>query len=241
MHSEIELLRDPKAPTLYRYINGRDWFMLALKERQFRPRFSDEDFQWAASASRCLWIPMVSFCDIPLDKCGHHRHNYGEHVIGLSKTWGKARGLNPILYLSPESYLAKNISAQIWREITKETLIPEKFGALWQVVPYMKPDKGFQTYKGPAHTSPEYKAFEQEMEWRFVPANWGQLVKSRQLDHAEERALLSNNYVGDTLIFELSDIDILIVNSIDEKSEVAGLHAELSDRIKLWDELPVRV
>ncbi len=237
MHTNTEFSEDPKAPNLYRYISDLKWVMQALKERQFRPRYSDEDFQWAAEAPCCLWVPMVSFCEIPLDKCRHHRDAYGDYVVGFTKTWGMKMGLNPVLYISANSSLAGRIRSQIKRKITKRPLVPNEFGALWPLVPYMKPDEGYQTYRGPIRASTECnKAFEQEMEWRFVPRDWETLVSSHQLDRVEERIAKSNDFSGEGLAFEMSDIDILIVKSAAERSSILELHPELSLGVKFWDQ-----
>ena len=46
-----------------------------------------------------IGIPMVSFCDIPILRCDEMSKRYGKYAIGLSKEWGLANSINPILYI----------------------------------------------------------------------------------------------------------------------------------------------
>ena len=62
--------------------------------------------------SNWLYIPMVSFCDIPISSISKHVQYYGfsqedkrgnvqkiGYAIGLTKSWGKQMNLNPLLYV----------------------------------------------------------------------------------------------------------------------------------------------
>lgn len=65
-----------------------------------------------------LYIPMVSFCDIPISNIKAHLDNYGykdgsivrAYAIGLTKSWGLKFDLNQVLYVIPGSSIAKNFS-----------------------------------------------------------------------------------------------------------------------------------
>ena len=43
-----------------------------------------------------IGIPMVSFCDLPL--AYFSQNNYGEYGIAMSRSWGREKSLEPVLY-----------------------------------------------------------------------------------------------------------------------------------------------
>ncbi|HEV7351293.1 abortive infection system antitoxin AbiGi family protein [Telluribacter sp.] len=75
-----------------------------------------------------LYIPMVSFCDIPLSNTREHLRFYGsEHqvekvgkkeikylgyAIGLSKEWAVTKRMNPLIYIAHNSHLAQSLVYQ---------------------------------------------------------------------------------------------------------------------------------
>lgn len=44
-----------------------------------------------------IYIPMVSFSDIPLKSASAHRMKYGSYCIALTKKWDIAHGLSPLI------------------------------------------------------------------------------------------------------------------------------------------------
>ena len=48
-------------------------------------------------------IPMVCFCDVRLTHAGRHLDTYGRYGVGLTKRWGLANGVTPVLYSHPRS------------------------------------------------------------------------------------------------------------------------------------------
>lgn len=53
---------------------------------------------------------MISFCDLPLSNAKEHIDKYGGYAIGFTKEWGIKNQLNPVLYLEPNSILAKKLN-----------------------------------------------------------------------------------------------------------------------------------
>jgi hypothetical protein len=229
--------KDPKANCLYRYIRAWKWFGLTLKRGVFVPRFCEEDFSWMEEGRpRCVILPMVSFCDIPLSNSRSHRKAYGDYVIGLKKSWGEKCGLNPLLYVSKGSALAHKLAANFNRPISRTLPLSADFGKFWPMLPYLKPVDGFQK---DAQGRSELKFFEQEMEWRFVPTCWESLLESRRLDDRTQSAKEAQNakVSGVKLAFSEADIDIVIVKTRTQRKILHAMRPRLRGKVKLWSEI----
>ncbi|MFB3884707.1 MAG: abortive infection system antitoxin AbiGi family protein [Thermodesulfobacteriota bacterium] len=111
-------------------------------------------------------FPMVCFCDIPLSQAKEHITKYGKYGIGLSKSWGRRNGLNPVLYLRRNSNLTNSFEAILvgMKEgIKSESDIPN---ALKNVMRYLKPYVG-NHIRGLRKRN--RIRFYNEREWRYVP------------------------------------------------------------------------
>jgi len=141
--------------------------LLGILENTFYPRYCYEEFDLVDNDTQSYIedaIPMVCFCDIPLSQLMNHINTYGKYGLGMAKEWGIRKGLNPVIYFSKNSHLAKRISVitndLIWRddstaEAFKETML------------YMKPYEG-TLYRG-GRSFKENVRFYDEHEWRYVP------------------------------------------------------------------------
>lgn len=76
----------------------------------FKPNFCKETFNIFEDVF-CVGIPMVSFCDIPLTRSTTFKNRYKDYAIGLSKSWGLEKGLNPVLYVTKNSQVLSTISS----------------------------------------------------------------------------------------------------------------------------------
>jgi hypothetical protein len=137
-----------------------------------------------------IGIPMVSFCDIPLSQIIDHVEKYGGYGIGLTKQWGKSKGINPILYMEENSLAAYLIEpfikdaiindsyGDIRRKYTMEknenivNVYPIndhqrilRFDALVSQLSFMKNYEGILARNG---KNINYKFYD-EREWRYVP------------------------------------------------------------------------
>lgn len=187
-------------------------------------------------------VPMVSFCDIPIQASREHRQAYGRYVVGLSKAWGNANGLTPLLYLSESSPLTKSLTKH-GRAITKTKLSVKDFGDVWDLLPYFKPVLG--AFPDGCVGGRDYtgiKEFDQEMEWRYVPpANIGDIF-STALYEASTRdriAPLNAKTEAAKLKFSTSDVERVVVSTPRQKRELARLHPELRAKIRTWKEVPL--
>ena len=77
-----------------------------ILENNFKLSFCKETFHLGNDVSR-IYVPMVSFCDIPLSEVKNHIEKYGAYGIGLTREWAIKQGLNPVLYLEKESGKAR--------------------------------------------------------------------------------------------------------------------------------------
>ena len=84
--------------------------LVGILENGFIGSYANEQYPKANGAIGHLYIPMISFCDIPLSQLQHIV--YGNYAIGMSRLWGNE------LPLCPVSYYPNKRSANITRFIT---------------------------------------------------------------------------------------------------------------------------
>jgi hypothetical protein len=236
--------------TLFHFTNELDTLLEILKSN-FKSSFCKEHFVIRSASSGFVYIPMVSFCDIPLGQITNHINKYGGYGIGMSKKWGVRNGLNPVMYLSNESTLAHKISAENLSshfiqsdilDIDKEE-IREKFNKtrkdlksfnnsmiyrLMYIKNYqydlIRKDKVFKDYR-----------FYDEREWRFVPD-----LKDLGLErpHDDEDLFEGKFKKGlidkPTLNFEADDIKYLIVKDINDVSPLIN-EIKKTERLNFTD------
>ena len=127
------------------------------------------------------YIPMVSFCNIPLTMVKSHCSLYGSYGIGLTKQWALRNRINPVLYSYRNSALMKTYSAsqKEYEELVKEGLNNKAqkvfINNFIKSVIYLKPLEG-RNKKG----KPTF--FYDEKEWRYVPslANMSNIMLSHR-------------------------------------------------------------
>jgi len=143
-------------------------------------KLGDYDYQ--------VGIPMVSFCDIPLNQLDNHINSYGAYGIGLDKKWAKLNNISPVFYVQQNSFAAKQLAPLI-RE-TLEHLSHLKstsnshlnkvshtdsfngnhnqvLDAIHAILAYTKNFEGILQRKETIINS-KYRFYD-EREWRFVP------------------------------------------------------------------------
>jgi hypothetical protein len=91
--------------TLFHFTDSAE-NLIRILENDFLPRFCLEELELFRKGDTPLIdmaIPMVCFCDLPLSNIGEQLSAYGNYGIGMSKEWGIRQGINPVLYLTPNS------------------------------------------------------------------------------------------------------------------------------------------
>lgn len=118
---------------------------------------TEDDERWQVA------FPMICFCDLPLSQLREHVNFYGRYGIGMTKEWGIANGINPVLYLHPRSDLAKAVADRVKSILKNED--DGLAGLYIELLNYIKLYDGYVRRNGEKH----YKRFYDEKEWRWVP------------------------------------------------------------------------
>ena len=205
--------------TLFHF-TGQAENLIGILKDEFKPRFCLEDLTSLRVDGGVPFledaVPMVCFCDIPLSMISDHLAFYGNYGIGMTKEWAVRSGINPILYLSAESYLNKFLSRTALTAFQSgDDLLTAM--EMFEVFAHTKPIEGKMFRNGDFVD----KYFYDEREWRFVPTLVTdpaehkdvtyRLSKEEFLDdirRADANRELSTN---STLSFEPSDIKYIIV------------------------------
>lgn len=149
--------------TLFHFTNSMD-NLLNILENDFSPHYCLEVFTQKDDELEEYAIPMVSFCDLPLSLIKNHLNHYGKYGIGLSKAWGIAKGITPVLYIHNNSILLSLVDELHPLIKTRNAMDFELSKTIY--TSYVKP------YEGTAFRHGEYiksVRFYDEREWRYVP------------------------------------------------------------------------
>lgn len=146
--------------------------LLGILKNTFYPRYCYEKFDLIDGDSQYYSqfienaLPMVCFCDTPLSQLMEHITRYGKYGLGMSKTWGIKRRLNPVIYFNKNSHLAERINTA-----TDELIGSQHLGAkaFFETHCYMKPYEG-DLYRGGRRVKEKIRLYD-EHEWRYVPSN----------------------------------------------------------------------
>lgn len=210
------------ANTLIHFTNSKDSLKRILEEN-FRV-FNCRETVILGGQLSTWYLPMVSFCDIPLSEVKDHISKYGNYGIGMTKEWGMRKGLNPVLYVAQQSMLSSSYRTA-WNFFTQQDeedgdiddWSPEQ-RALTDVLRYIKNYEASLTRKGV--TIPNYR-FSDEREWRYVPP----YTEDCELILHEDYYLYGDNKIDADkkldnfrLTFDPNDIKYII---IDNDSEIA--------------------
>ena len=212
-----------------------------LSEKGFYPRFNLEILLMNPNKEKQVTIfpiPMVCFCDIPLNLTEIHRKRYGNCAIALREDWKTRKKINPVFYIKPESYVANTISditnsleklfpymVSENNELTAElNKVRNNFMTLINFTKNHE-NKNIKNYNfGVGKIQQEKRKYYDEKEWRYIPEF---NENSKELELCEHDFKIPNllnqankKLEKHKLTFESSDIDFVIVNSLEEKKEL---------------------
>ncbi|MBE7698643.1 abortive infection system antitoxin AbiGi family protein [Tenacibaculum finnmarkense] len=197
-----------------------------ISDKSFKIKYCNENLDCITKSNSHFAINMVSFCDIPLSDVKNHIDSYGSFGIGLTKSWAKNKGLNPVMYIEENSKLTKNYHKQFDRLLNsneKEMDIHQDFiDDFFEFCKYLK------LYEGPLKTgkvnSDNYRFYD-EREWRYCLS--GEDLKEEEFsaillskEYNKNRDEYNQKLIKFRLEFDFNDISYLIV---DDESEIPEL------------------
>lgn len=169
------------------------------------------------------YVPMVSFCDIPLSEIKDHIGKYGPYGIGLTKEWAEKRGLNPVLYLEENSLLAKSYQGAFMSQVMDADEDVDEWSdnqrRLVDVLRYIKNYRGDLFRKGALLK--DYR-FSDEREWRYVPAydsSCDMILHRNYYRDSNNKVEADSKLDGMLLEFEPNDIKYIIIKNDAEISD----------------------
>jgi hypothetical protein len=217
--ADIGRRMNPRTKTLFHFTSSLDTLLRILREG-FWPQFCLEDVRWLEDG-KTQWMawPMVSFCDIPISRLHEHTEFYGCYGIGVYREPWESTGLNPVLYVSPDSTVRKFL-----REVvldSKKIDNDRMKTAAMVMMAYCKP------MRGRVHGIEKEKDFYSECEWRFIPSIETCPEKSKfflnEKEFHDDRLLERANNdrrQGQMLQFQPDDVRYIAVKSRDEVHKV---------------------
>jgi hypothetical protein len=203
------------------HFTKRKSFLKNILEGDFRIFYCKETIQFDQSP-KIVYVPMVSFCDIPLSEIKEHMSKYGSYGIGMTKEWAYQQKMNPVLYVAGNSSLSSSYMGTLrgffgessWKENTKKEHLE-----LIDIIRYIKNYEGDLNRKG--KITENYR-FSDEREWRYVPS-----LSDTYPFFLSERAFLENggkDFFNEIisnlrLEFTLDDIKYIIIKKESEIDE----------------------
>ena len=184
--------------------------IVKILEEGFKAFYCKEEiFRGQKTPSTYIGIPMVSFCDIPLIYVA--KNNYGKCGIAMSRTWGRHRHLEPVLYYP------NDVSAQSTKMVIKAAdsfLRNSKDYDAYRILGYAKPMRKPTCQKG--RSSDNYA----EREWRKVyacpsPLKW---LKEDEYEKYRGKQNTPKQPVGNVLHFNAKDVDFILVDEANVKT-----------------------
>lgn len=202
--------------TLIHFTNTKE-SLLNILEESFRI-FHCREAVVLDGKKQNFYVPMVSFCDIPMSEIKEHIDKYGTYGIGLTKEWAVKHGLNPVLYVGQTSRLSASYHTAMKHfalnsENTEEFYSEEEM-ALLDIIRYMKNYEG--TLERKSITIDKYR-FSDEREWRYVPEykDYQDMLAGAK-DFKKNPTHHTEQYADTRLEFEPSDIKYIIINNDSE-------------------------
>lgn len=197
-----------------------------ISSQGFRLKYCHEQINIQAPGELDIAVAMVSFCDIPLSEVKNHIDTYGAYGIGLSKTWAKQVGMNPVLYIENNSNYATILRNQgarfniLINEKKSDPLLIDEYLSLFS---YCKNYEG-RLVRGKINS--ENYRFYDEREWRYVATD-------DKLNGAYSR-IFGDSYLKDKQVyndkikecylkFTHADISYIILDNDDEIPEILTL------------------
>jgi hypothetical protein len=213
---------------IFHFTNNKD-SLKGILESNFKIKYCKETIKFGNRRKFSIYVPMVSFCDIPLSQVKDHIGRYGSYGLGLTREWAIRKQLNPVIYIQPNSLLFRSYDqgmAYFSKLKSKDRQHSDAYMRFFDLVRYMKPYEGELIRK---IESIEKYRFSDEREWRYVPPineNYGSYYLESKFEDGffRERAQAEISHLR--LEFEPDDIKYIIIK---DESEIREFVRHLSD------------
>ena len=167
------------------------------------------------------YVPMVSFCDIPLSQIKEHISKYGDYGIGLTREWAIRNKLNPVLYIEQNSFFSERFMTAANYFLSKaqtehSTALKDDvyFDALMALGDMRSYFKNYQANLERKNEKISDYRFADEREWRFVPLSTDNktIIMSDEIYNSEDGKSRAQNLINSfRLKFEPNDIKYVII------------------------------
>lgn len=194
--------------SFFQRVNNWEILKLILQEGFKAFYCKEEIYRGKGVPSTYIGIPMISFCDIPLAYVA--QNNYGKCGMAMSRFWGRAKHLEPVLYYPMD------ISCQSTKMIIKaeDSFLNNRRDAdSYRILGYAKPV--IKPTKKEGYSSDNYA----EREWRKVYANPTPLrwLTEQEYDEYRGNHATPKTPVGTILSFDANNIDFIMVDKEHER------------------------
>lgn len=209
--------------TLKKILKNR-FYALYSEEEIFKTAFDKDD-------ESNQFIPMVSFCNIPLSMIKKHCLEYHQYGIGLTDNWVKANKINPVLY----SYRGSTIMNFFYEsQLQGESFFNGKVNEYKDIFKIFndtlkKPLLFLKPVEGISSKTKERKLFYDEKEWRYVPSlpnMYDTTISKKQMQKGALYFIINEEK---TFITNIIDLNTKILDNSLKHSESYKLHFNLDD------------
>lgn len=191
------------------YLDNFEILLKILKDG-FAPSYCLENIN-----SSEYYIPMVSFCNIPLKDVDQYMR-YGKYGLGMSLDWALKNGISPVVYIH-ENTPFKDISKKLFSSGLYKHNIDNYDIILDATLPAIQFFKNWKTnYKGK-----EIITYH-EREWRYIP----DLDDDKVLAPYEFNEMKTSHFIKKphlplySINFDIEEIRYIVINNENQRTKV---------------------
>ncbi|MBS1493084.1 MAG: hypothetical protein JST55_06225 [Bacteroidetes bacterium] len=227
------------------HLTGKRENVIDILTNNFCPYYCEEDFEPLIEKNPEIefntktYVPMVSFCDLSLNKIKKHLYDYGFYGIGLTKEWGMKNGITPVIYMHKQSNSVRTM-INIFGDLVKNAKELEKIKVAtenyYYFLNYVKPYEGFLKRRD------RKVRFYDEREWRFVPDP--KFIESYTEEDYQKKKLSQENKLAlrineSKLLFSPDDVKYILVEKESERLEMSDEIVKIKQSHYTLDKLKI--
>lgn len=225
--------------TLFHFTNQAG--LIGILQSNFRTSFSRERMRLEDGRNWDYLVPMICFCDIPLHLVSDHINQYGQYGLGLSREWAINSRLNPVFYYQTDSLLFREFDSMMEiqhkdvADIRNEKMLIESTRNVYlknrYILEYYKPWFGYD------FKVEKERFFYDEREWRYVPIAEDRFesIHNNDEDFIAKREEHYSRLKVPNLVFELKDINYIVLHRETERYEIVQLIRDIKDKFSYRD------